>query len=145
MDVSGPIRELCRRRLLTEEQARAVDPGQLTRLLESPLAQRIRQAEKVLREYRFTLLVDARRYEPAAAPEDKVLLQGVVDCCFRDEAGLHVVDFKTDRVKGEALQARAQLYRPQLTAYSEALTRVLGEPVTERVLYFLHTGQAAEL
>ncbi len=144
-DVSGQIRDLCRRRLLTEEQAQAVDPGQLVQLLESPLAQRIRQAEKVLREYRFTLLVDARRYEPAAAPEDKVLLQGVVDCCFQDEAGLHVVDFKTDRVEGEAVQARAQLYRPQLTAYSEALTRVLGETVTERVLYFLHTGQTVEL
>ena len=145
LDVSGQIQDLCRRRLLTEEQARAVDPGQLAQLLESPLAQRIRQAEKVLREYRFTLLVDARRYEPAAAPEDKVLLQGVVDCCFQDEAGLHVVDFKTDRVEGEAVQARAQLYRPQLTAYSEALTRVLGETVTERVLYFLHTGQTVEL
>ena len=74
-----------------------------------------------------------------------MLLQGVVDCCFEEDGALCVVDFKTDRVTGEALLARAQSYRPQLTAYSEALTRVLGKPVTERVLYFLHAGETVAL
>ena len=144
-DAAGQIETLRQKRLLTDQQARAVDAAGIHRLLRSPLADRIRRAEWVLREYRFTLLVDARRYAPLAAEGDKVLLQGVVDCCFEEDGALCVVDFKTDRVTGEALLARAQAYRPQLTAYSEALTRVLGKPVTERILYFLHTGETVTL
>ena len=51
-----------------------------------------------------------------------MLLQGIVDCCFGGKDGpLTVLDFKTDRVKGEELRLRAERYRPQLEAYSGAL------------------------
>ena len=40
---------------------------------------------------------------------------------------------------------RAERYRPQLEAYSLALTRVLEAPVTRRVLYFLTPGEAVEI
>ena len=45
---------------------------------------------------------------------------------------------------GEERQ-RAEQYRIQLWAYSEALSRVLGEPVCRRVLYFFATGTEVEL
>ena len=82
---------------------------------------------------------------PAAEPEDELMLQGVVDCAFRTEQGLVIVDFKTDRILPQEAAQRAEVYRPQLTAYSAALTRVLERPVTRRVLYFLHTGMAVEV
>jgi ATP-dependent helicase/nuclease subunit A len=56
-----------------------------------------------------------------------------------------VVDFKTDRVEGEAMARRAEHYRPQIAAYSAALRRVLEVPVTRRVLYFLRPGAAVEV
>ena len=40
---------------------------------------------------------------------------------------------------------RAERYRPQLEAYSLALTRVLGTPVTRRVLCFLSPGKTVEV
>ena len=145
-DVEGQIRSLEERRLLTPAQAAAVNRRSLEAFLRSPLAERIRRSENVLREYRFTLLVEAGRYEPAAAPGDKILLQGVVDCCFEEDGKLFVVDFKTDHVTGEAeTVARAEHYRPQLEAYSEALERVLGKPVAGRILYFLTPGREAAL
>jgi len=76
----------------------------------------------------------------AAEPEDELMLQGVVDCAFRTEEGLVIVDFKTDRIRPEEAPARAELYRPQLTAYSQALSRVLETPVAEMVLYFFAPG-----
>lgn len=51
------------RNLLTEEQAAEVDVEALDRFLASPLAQEIRQGRNILREYRFTLLMDAREYD----------------------------------------------------------------------------------
>ena len=57
-----------------------------------------------------------------------------------------MVDFKTDRVfTAEEVQDRAEVYRPQLEAYSLALTRVLEQPVVRRILYFLTPGTALDL
>ena len=94
----------------------------------------------------FTLLMDARDYDPAAAEEDRILLQGVVDCCFETGEGVAVVDFKTDHVWTEAeVTQRAEHYRPQLEAYSRALERVLEKRVVRRALYFLGPGRTVEL
>ena len=145
-DVAGQVSAMVQRNLLTPAQAEAVEPAVLERFLESSLAGEIRQAQHVLREYRFTLLVDAGICDAAAAGTDQVLLQGVVDCCFETPEGLTVVDFKTDRVRTEEeARRRAEHYRPQLEAYSLALSQVLERPVTRRILYFLHTGTAADL
>ena len=149
-DVPAQIAVLEGKSLLTPQQAKAVDIPALERLLASPLARELRQAEAAgkppLREYRFTLLVPAREYDPRASGEDAVLLQGVADLCFQTPRGLAIVDFKTDRVfTPEEIAARAQLYRPQLEAYSLALTRVLEKPVVRRILYFLAPGTALDL
>ena len=77
--------------------------------------------------------------------DDEVLLQGVVDCFFEEDGALVVVDFKTDRVTRAEMSARAERYRPQLEAYSMALSRVTGKTVRERVLYFLSVGETLRL
>ena len=142
----GQVASLKLRNLLTAEQAEAVDIPALERFLASSLAADIRHGRNIRREYRFTLLMDARDYDPAASAEDRMLLQGVVDCCFETEEGLTVVDFKTDHVWTEVEVAqRAERYRPQLEAYSRALEQVLEKPVIRRVLYFLHPGKTAEM
>ena len=145
-DVSGQLERLTARQLLSSEQAAAVDTAALERFLQSSLAGEIRAGHNVLREYRFTLLIDASLYDPAVSSGDEMLLQGVVDCCFETEQGITVVDFKTDRVfREEALARRAEEYRPQLEAYSRALEKVLEKPVVRRVLYFLAPGREVEL
>ena len=130
---------------LTEAEARAVDLSGVRKLFASPLGQRLRSGEGLRREFRFTLLAEAEDYFPDAAPEDRLLLQGVVDCCFEEEGGLTVLDYKTDRVTPEEVPARAEYYRPQLEAYAAALRRILGKPVRRCVLWFLRPAMEAEL
>ena len=137
---------LVEKKLLAPEQAAAVEMKAVRRFLASPLAEEIRRSPSVLREYRFTLLLDAKDYDPASVSGDKILLQGVVDCCYETADGWTVVDFKTDHVSGEtARNERAERYRSQLNAYSQALERVLEKQVTRRVLYFLTPGEAVEI
>ena len=146
LDAAGQVEDLRCRGLLTDQQAAAVDPKQLLRFLSSPLAEEIRRGEHLLREYRFTLLMDARDYDGAASAGERMLLQGVVDCCFETAEGLTVVDFKTDHVRTpEEITERAGHYRPQLEAYSRALERVLEKTVVRRVLYFLTPGETVEI
>ena len=142
--VAEVIDGLRRRRLLTPEQAAALDVPALVRFLASPLAERIRNAPRLWREYRFALLTDAGIYDGDAAGEE-MLLQGVADCVFETESGLAVVDFKTDRVQTAEVQQRAEVYRAQLDAYAGALSRILERPVTERILYFFACGEEISL
>ena len=145
-DVPSQILGLRQRQLLTDEQAEAVDVAALERFLTSSLAEEIRQGSRVLREYPFTLLMDARELDDSVDSGDSVLLQGVVDCCFETPDGLTVIDFKTDWVfRHEDVLRRAESYRSQLAAYSRALSTVLERPVVRRVLYFLEAGEAVEL
>ena len=140
------VETLCAKNLLTPEQAEAVNLYDLNRFLASPLAEEIRQGRHVLREYRFTQLLSAREYDPQAAEGDRILLQGVVDCCFETDAGITVVDFKTDHVHtGQEFEERVERYRRQLWAYSLALERVLERKVIRRVLYFLPSGRTVEV
>ena len=145
-DVPGQVEKLRLRALLTPEQAAAVDVAALERFLASPLAEEIRRGKNLHREYRFTLLMPAVEYDPAAAEEDSILLQGVVDCWFETADGLTVVDFKTDHVfTDEDIEKRAAHYRPQLTAYSQALQQVLEKTVSRRVLCFLSAGKTVDV
>ncbi len=130
---------------LSPEEGKAVDRAAIARFLTSPLAEEIRSAQHVWREYRFSLLVPGESCLGEAARGEELLLQGVVDCFFETPEGLVVVDFKTDRVSGEAQRRRTEEYRPQVAAYSGALSQIFGKKVCRQILYYLHTGTAVEL
>ena len=142
--VREQIEKLRAQRKLTDEQANAVDVHAIVRFLRSDLAARIRKSKQVEREYRFSLLRPVRDFSSLDA-DDSVLLQGVVDCFFEEDGELVVVDFKTDHVSCAQLDERAEHYRPQLEAYSMALTRVMGKKVKEKVLYFFSAGDVVRL
>ena len=60
-----------------------------------------------------------------------------MDCWFETEAGITIVDFKTDRVSTQqAMEDRSQHYQGQMAAYAYALAAVTGKPVTRRILWF---------
>lgn len=142
--VRAQIEAMRAQRKLTDEQAKAADVHAIVRFLRSDLAVRIRKSEQVEREYRFSLLRPVRDFSSLDA-DDSVLLQGVVDCFFEEDGELVVVDFKTDHVSCAQLDERAEHYRPQLEAYSMALTRVMGKKVKEKVLYFFSAGEEVRL
>ena len=129
---------------LQEQQAEAIRPEKILALFASDLGKRILHAPELVREFKFSILTDASFHDPALAGE-KLLLQGVTDCCLLEEDGLCVIDFKTDRVRPGQEQERAEYYRGQLDAYSLALSRIFERPVRETCLYFFATDTAVYL
>ncbi len=125
---------------LTERQAEAVDPVMLCKFFHSQLGRRVLGCAHVVREFKFSILTDAARFDPDAAGE-QIMLQGMVDCCLIEEDGLVVIDFKTDSIRAGQEAQRAETYRYQLQAYSEALSRIFKKPVRQKVLFFFSTGQ----
>ena len=74
-----------------------------------------------------------------------MLLQGVIDCCIREGDHLTVIDYKTDYVTAETIAGKAGEYAAQVRAYAAAVSRILGLPVKECVLYFLRLDQAVKV
>jgi ATP-dependent helicase/nuclease subunit A len=80
-------------------------------------------------------------------PGAPVFLSGAIDLLFREKDGWVIADYKTDRLpealssagdddRKKALQALAELYRPQVQLYSRFWEKITGEKVKESGLYF---------
>lgn len=110
----------------------------LATLFKSPLGQRMAASSKILREVPFVILRD---YEALGgnAP-GSVLVQGVIDCCFREEQGWVLMDYKTDSFGGS--KGALEKYGAQIRLYADALGELSGEPVKESWLYLMKTGEA---
>ena len=127
-------------RFLSQRQADCVDAEAVAALLNSPTGERMKNAENIKREFRFSLLKDAEEICRKAAGE-KILLQGVVDCFLIEDGKLVIIDYKTDSVKTEEeIAERCTLYAPQVKTYASALSEILGIPVKETILCFLIPG-----
>lgn len=129
---------------LTAAQAEAVDPEKLLQVFRGMLGDLIRGADRVLREFKFSVLTEAKLWYPEAEGE-RLLLQGVTDCCLFCDGGITVVDFKTDRVSPGSEAKAGEKYRPQLEAYAAALSRIFELPVRKMILYFFATDTMTEL
>ena len=145
-EVKDEVARLVAGQYITPQQGEAVDPADILHFFRSGLGRRLQGSPRVEREFKFSLLVPARDYYPEAEEGEEVLLQGVVDCWFEEADGtVTVVDFKTDRVYGDDVHRRAGDYRPQLDAYTRALSQAAGVTVKRRCLWFFSVGREVEL
>jgi ATP-dependent helicase/nuclease subunit A len=130
-------------RLLTEAQAAAVSPDKIIEFFSSSIGRRITKADRLIREFKFSILVPASKYYKGGSGD--ILLQGVIDCCIEEAGQLTVIDYKTDKVTAENQLNRALAYAPQINAYAEALNRITELPVREKLIYFFSTGETVSI
>ena len=142
--VKEEIERLCRMDILTRQQADAVKPDLIAGFFASRPGRLVLGADRLHRELKFSLLVDSEEI-PGFAAGEKVLLQGVVDCCVEKNGKLTVIDFKTDRVSDAAIGERSRYYAGQLAVYALAVSRLFKLPVERKVLYYLTAGKYVEL
>lgn len=145
--VEGIRQELARmvqEGLLTEEQGKLVEPQKIAAFFQTELGQKLVAGTSCVREFKFSILDDGRKYGEGLEGE-QVLLQGVVDCALLESDGITVLDFKTDRVSEETLPAAVERYRIQVETYADALKRIYEQKVKEKVLYFFHLDRTIRL
>lgn len=135
------LARLVEEKQLRPEQAEAVAIEPILRLFRSDLGRRILSAKNLLREFKFSVLEDGSTVSAELSGE-KILLQGIADCCLVEDDGICIIDFKTDRIEKGGEAERGEHYRPQIEAYSRALSRIFSLPVKERILYFFATDRA---
>jgi ATP-dependent helicase/nuclease subunit A len=84
---------------------------------------------------------DAAVHASAGIRDVPLVLEGVVDLAFRERGGWVIADYKTDVGTDADFAARAEGYRRQVELYARAWTRLTGEPVKERVLFYTAQGR----
>ncbi|UOY92084.1 helicase-exonuclease AddAB subunit AddA [Ectobacillus sp. JY-23] len=143
--VAEQLASMVNRELLTEEQAESVDPEEIVMFFRTNLGQRVKVASHVEREVPFSILLAASETyrDWSAMYEEKVVVQGVIDCMIEEEDGIILIDFKTDKITGKYPrgfeQARKELekrYEKQLHLYATAIETSLKKQVKEKYLYF---------
>ena len=148
-DIRAEISRMAKKRWITAEEAEAIDPGRLAVFFASELGKRLCTSPAVKRELKFTLLDDAGKYDPALKGKgEKILLQGIIDCAFREDDAWVLIDYKSDRLKAGEDMARHTLergYRKQLEVYAEALSRMTELPVREGWVFYTSRGAAVSI
>ena len=74
---------------------------------------------------------------------EKIVVQGSVDCVFVEDDGIVVVDFKTDRIKNE--QDLSLAYGEQLNIYAKACQKIFELPIKQKIIYSFALNKEIEL
>lgn len=144
--LDGQMEELCESGVLTEEYKNAVSYSKLERFWKSALAQRMKSAQEEDRLYReqpFVYGISASRLKDEFPAEETVLIQGIIDVFFEEDGQIVLLDYKTDSVK--KAKELIERYETQLDYYTEAIEKLTGKRVKEKLLYSFALGEVVEV
>ncbi|MBR5228403.1 MAG: PD-(D/E)XK nuclease family protein [Firmicutes bacterium] len=159
-DVKAFVEKLVAEGRMEEREAQVVDVRKIVSFFESEIGRRACRAEFLKKEWAFTLRKDREEIAAMAADAEtadlmrqelpeKLLIQGIIDCCFRDEQGLVIIDYKTDWVdksnKAASIKRLKESYKNQLSLYKEVVEKALGEPVVTTALFLIDSGDVVEI
>lgn len=135
-DLESEIGRLLAKGFIDNVQAESLDRKKLENFFSSSLFRRISESEKVYREKKFIIGMSPLTFDETLSDEfndEKVVVQGILDCAFEEDGEIVIVDYKTDKVSSpETLRER---YSGQLRIYEQAVRECLGKNVKETLLY----------
>lgn len=132
-----------RQGLLSREEAKLVYVPVLAAFCQSDIGRRMAESPELHREYPFTVLLAGGNPLPETETGEQILIQGVIDCLFREDDAWILVDYKSDRL--ETADAFRSRYAVQLALYKRAVEQITHRPVEETYIYSLHLQQEIRL
>lgn len=156
--IDSELAYLIEKKFISKHLAYLVDKRQIEAFFNSDLYALLSRAKWIRREQRFNILLPASLFteRPGLAAElkdEELLIQGVVDLFFEDGDGrLILCDYKTDHLTPAELAdpklAAAKLgerYKPQLSYYASALSRICGRRPDRVVIYSTPLGGTVDV
>ena len=122
---------MIREHMVSPAEIAGISDESIAAFWKSETGKRILAAEEVHREWNFNLLISRG---------ERMILQGVIDCAFRENGEWVILDYKTDR--GKSREKLREEYSPQLQWYARAVRELTGQPVREILLYSLELEES---
>ena len=142
-EIKNQIEEMVLDNSLTEKEANSIWHKQILNFFRSDLGKRLLKAYKegrmVSRELPFFTELSSTEYDKSLDEKiyknEKIRLQGIIDCFFEEEDGIVLLDYKTDYVEEGQEEKIIERYKSQLKYYKDALEKITGKVVKETYLY----------
>ncbi|EKQ52427.1 MULTISPECIES: helicase-exonuclease AddAB subunit AddA [unclassified Clostridium] len=141
-EIKEQLKGLYESEFLLSEELKAINPYKIFNFFKSNLGRKILELnennKKIYREIPFyteisSLEIDKEldeRYK-----DEKVRLQGIIDCFFEYNKEIILLDYKTDYVKPGNEEELKEKYNKQLEYYSNAIFKMTGRKVKYKYLY----------
>jgi ATP-dependent helicase/nuclease subunit A len=123
-EVKRQIAQMVERRFLTKTEAASVNAGGVAWFIGSELGALMRtHASKVRRELALSFAQPQK--EIPADPMDRTMIRGRIDVFIPLRDRCVIIDYKTDRVSGEGVEAQVEHHRAQIALYARAMESLL--------------------
>jgi len=129
--IRAEIKRMRAESILTEDEAKLIRVDGVVSWFRSGLGKRMLAGREIKREASFTMRID---------PRGPTMVQGIIDCAFREDDGWILIDYKTD--SDTAPEHFIPKHEMQMNWYREALERLTHVKVKEMWLYALRAGEA---
>jgi ATP-dependent helicase/nuclease subunit A len=151
--VQAQVMEMVQKELITAEQANVINFDAIVSFFSTSVGKRMVEAQQVHREVPFSYALQENEFfEQKELKEETILVQGVIDCLLEDEAGLVLIDYKTDTITDrydngfeEAEPVLRNRYKDQVALYGKAVEEIWKKELKEKYLYFFDGNRLVKM
>lgn len=142
-EIKQQINDMVKRELITEDEEKVINLFKIQKFFKSNLGKRMIKAYKenklICRELPFITEIPVKKVQKELDYEifdnEKLRLQGIIDCFFEEDDGVVLLDYKTDYVEIGKESELLERYKVQIDLYKETLEKITGKKVKESYLY----------
>ena len=145
-EIKNFITELQNTNILTENEAKSVNPYKILEFTKSQIGQELKEAKEIYKEKPFYLNIPAKEIYEDENIDENILVQGIIDLYYIDKNDkLILLDYKTDYVPEGKENELIKKYNTQLNLYKTALEEALDRKVDKKYIYSIYLGKALEI
>lgn len=145
--IKEQVDKLVFREFITEAEARSISIYKIIKFFNSEIGIRMKKSNNVYREVPFYMEIEStelyKQLPQHIYRDEKVLIQGIIDCYFEENNELILVDYKTDHV--EDIDSIKEKYQVQIYYYGRALEKLTGKKVKRKYLYLFSKDYTLDL
>ncbi|MBU8790352.1 helicase-exonuclease AddAB subunit AddA [Oceanobacillus caeni] len=151
VEIEEQLEVFVEKEILTRQEADIIDIPAIKNFYNTEIAATmLEQATSVHREVPFSLTLPANEvYAHWTGGNERVLIQGVIDCLIPFEDGWMVLDYKTDAINEELTDRLKnkliKKYETQMNLYRHAIEEISKQPVKKTYLYFFSKQLVVEV
>ena len=139
-DMQSQIAAMVAAKLISQRDADAVDLDTVTWFIDTELGQRMKTYASHLHRELAVYAAHAQTGLDTLPPDpmDRLMIRSRIDALMElPDQSVEIVDYKTDRVTADTVDARATFYDPQMTLYRDAVSAATRRSVGAVHLVFL--------
>lgn len=139
--VNSVIDYMIQKEFITEDEHQFIEPDKILGFFNTQVGRRAAYADELYKEAEFNFLKESDGVE--------VMVQGIIDCFFREGDKYVLIDYKNSYIdperREEGLARIKETYTMQVGLYREALQLIKGGDVAESYLYLFSEGEFVEV